>query len=385
MHHDISLPGVPSADLIRPEMPNLGQAAQDLKREKSRAFGPLYGKGDRTLGHEIHSMRRTNILGHTAPELQPEPGFGPALLSPGREIKNLDPVMKSSSLEPIDKQRKNLAVSQAQVRETFEPLVSERRGAASYGATPVAGGVRQQLPLDNTKSHGSAPSQAQSSRRCDSSAQQDQRAQNCGSTSDSSDVLEINRHELLGSETQRSQSLVPKPHDGKDGNLRSGDATPQAHEERTYRPPLSQTQDVRRNVFSLPQGQANRNYLSGVADRQGVTDIGLEAKDTIVPRIRGTVAVESRSGGSLNHQVQGGGSYGPVIPGTSGTQSLGLPSVDGQEGFVTYGQEAKHLSHAEVTKSKAVSIPGQAGRNTQATSKSKALSLYTITMSLFIL
>ncbi len=209
MHHDVSLPGVSTADLIGPEMSNLGQALQDLKREKSRIYGQLYGNRDRILGHEIPSMRRTNVLGHTAPELPPETGFGPALLPPGREVKSLDPVVKASNLGPLthlDKQRKGLSVSQAQVGESYEPMVSERRVVASYGATPTAGGVRQQVPLDNTRSLGSAPSQVQTSRRCDLSGERDQRAQNCGSTSDSSDALEINRHELLGSETQRSLS-----------------------------------------------------------------------------------------------------------------------------------------------------------------------------------
>lgn len=370
MHDGISLPGVSTADLGGPEMANLGQAVQDLKRETSRALGPSYGKRDRSLGPEMPSMRRSNILGPTAPELQPETGFRPAALPPGSEVKSLNPIVKSSRLgpmTPLDKQSKGLGLAVSQGGESYEPVASER----SHGAMLAAGGVRQQLPLDkdNIRSLGSASSQVQSARDYDSPIQPYQRAKNCGSTSDLSDVLEINRHELLGSETQRTQSLVPQPHVGKDSK-HLGRATPQAQGERTYQLPFSQTQDVRSNIFSL-QSQATRSYLSAVADKQGVKD--LVAKDTNGPRVRGTV--ENRSRGSLNLQVQGGGSYGPVIPGASGTQSLGIASVD--------VQEAKHLPHTEhdVTKSKALSIPGQTGRNTQATSKSKALSLYTITMS----
>lgn len=381
MHDDISLSGVSTADLGGPEMANLGQGVQDLKREKSGALGPSYGR-DRTLEPEMSSMRRTNVLGATAPELQAETGFRPAVLPPGREVKSLDPVVKSSSLgpmTPLDKQSKSLAVSQAQVGESYEPMVSERRGTASLGAILVTGGVRQKLPLDkdNIRSLGSTSSQVQRARGYDSSRQQNQRAKNCGSNSDLSDVLEINLHELLGTETQ---SLVPRSHDGK-GSKHLGRSSPQAQEERTYRLPSSQTQDVRGSIFPLPQGQATRNYLSAAADRQGVKD--LVAEDTNRPRIRGTVVVESRRRGALNLQVPRGRSYGPVIPGASEIQSLGIASVEGQEGkdFTADVQEAKHLPHAEreVTKSRALSIPGQTGRNTQATSKSKALSLYTIT------
>lgn len=368
MHDDISLSGLSTADLGGPEMAKLGQTVQDLKREKSRALGPSYGR-DTTLEPEIPSMRRTNVLGATVSET----GLRPAVLPTGRDVKSLDPVVKSSSLGPVtplDKQSKRLAVSQAQVGESYEPMVSERRGTARFGAILVTGGARQKLPLnkDNIRSLGSTSSLIHRARDYDSSMQQNQRAKNCGSPSDLSDVLEINRHELLGSETQ---SLVPQPHVGKDSKLLAG-ATPQAQEERTYGLPSSQTQDVRGSIFSLPQGPATRNYFSAVADRQGVKE--LVAEDTNEPTIRGTVAVETRSRASLNLHVQGRRSYAPVIPGASETQSLGIASVQGQEGkdFTADVQKAKHLPHAEheVSKSKALSIPPQTGRNTQATSKS---------------
>lgn len=380
MHDDISLPGVSTADLGGPEMAGLGQDAQDLRREKSRALGPSYGKRDGTLGPEMSNMRRTSALDVTA-----ETGFRPAGLPPGRDIKSLDPEVKSSSLgpmTPLDEQSKSLAVSQAQGGDSHEPLLSERRGATNHGATLAAGGVRQQLPLDkdNIRSLGSASSQAHRAR--DSFTQRNQRARNCGPTRDLSDLLEIYRHERLGSEPQRGQSLAPQPHVGKD-HEQLGRATPQAHGERTYRLPPSQTQDVRSSTFSLPRG--TRNSLSAAAGRQHAKDLRLEAKDTNVPRVRGTAAVENRSRGYLNLQAQGGRRYGPVIPGAGGIQSLGVASVEGQEstGFTAEGQEAKHLSNAEheATKSKTLSIPGQTGRNPQGTSKSKDLSLHKITMS----
>lgn len=334
MHDDISPPGVSAADLGGPQMANLGQAVQDLKREKSRVYG------DRTLGPEMPDMRRSNIH---------------------------DLAVKASSLgpmTPLDKQSKGLglAVSQAQGGESYEPTVLERRGAANHGAALAAGGVRQPLLQDNIRSLGSSSSQVQSARDYASSIQQNQRGPNCGSTRDLSDVLGINQHELLGSEAQRTQGLVPQPHVGKAGkHLGQGEGT--------YQLPLSQAQDGRSSVFSLPQVQGS--YLSAVADGQGVKD--LVAKEKSGPRIRGTVAVENHSQGSLSLQAQGGGSYGPVIPG-------GLASVEGQEAksFTADGQKSKHLSHAE---SKALSVPGQTGRNDHATSKSKALTLHTIIMS----
>lgn len=376
MHDDISLPGASTADLGGPEMARLGQTVQDLMREKSRALGPSYGK---TLGPEMAGMRRTNILGATAPEAHAGIGFRPAVLTPGREVKSLDSKLKSSSLgrmTPFDKDSESLAVSQGGVGENSDSLVSLKRGTASHGATLVTGGVRQQLPLeDNIRGLGHVPSQVQRAQDSDLSSQQNQWVKNCGSTRGLSDALGINRHELLGSETQRGQGLVPQPHAGKDSK-HLGHASPQT---------LPQTQDVRGNIFSPPQGQAARNYVSALADRQGVKDLGLVAQDTSVPRIRGTIAVDNNGRGSPNLQVQGGGNYAPVIPGTSGTQSLGVPSVEGQRanGYIADGKKAKHLSHAEHegTKSNPLSVPGQTGRNTQASSKSKAMSLHSITTS----
>ncbi|XP_056256569.1 spidroin-1 isoform X1 [Seriola aureovittata] len=350
------IPGVSAADLGGPELAGLGQAVQDLKREKSRALAPLYGKHDRTLGPEI-PVGRGSVLGPAEPELQA-----------GREAKGLGPVIKSSSLGstmPLDKPSKTLglAVSQARGGESYEPMVLKRKSTTGRGATLAAGGVRQQLPLKkDIGSLSSASSRVQSAKDYDSSIHQNRRAKNCGSTSD----LEINQHELLGSETQ-SQSLVPRPHLGKDGR-HLGHETPQAQTEKTYPLPLTQTQDLGGNIVSLPTGQGTRNYLSAAADRQGVRDLGLVTKDTNGFRIRGTVAVENRSHGSLNLQVQGRGSHGPVIPHASGTQSLGIASVEGQEAksFTAGTQERKGIYH-DAKEPKALTVPRQTERSNRAT------------------
>ncbi|TKS91399.1 hypothetical protein D9C73_026402 [Collichthys lucidus] len=156
---------------------------------------------------------------------------GPELAGLGQSVEDL----KRRALGP------EMQVSQAQVGEGQERVVSERRGTGSHGAALSAGGVRQQLPVDkdNIRSLGSAST----------------------------------------------------------------------------------------------QGQATRDYLSAVADVQGVKDLGLVAKDKNEPRIRGTVTVKNHDyRGSL--QAQGRGSYGPVIPGASGTQSLGVTTEERQEGFI---------------------------------------------------
>ena len=68
---------------------DLGQAVQDLKTAKSRAFGSLFP------GSEIPNMRRSSIFGPTAPELQEKTGFRPDVLSPGTQAKSFDPLVKS--------------------------------------------------------------------------------------------------------------------------------------------------------------------------------------------------------------------------------------------------------------------------------------------------
>lgn len=347
-------------------MAALGQAVRDLKRAKSRALGFLFlGKQDRNLGPEMPNMRRSSILGPTAPELQAETGFRPAILLPGTLVKSLDPLGKSSSLGPttfLDKPSKSLgpAVSAAQGGEIYEPTVSKRKSTASHGATLATGGAIQQQPVDVDAIRNPG-----SDRDYDSSVQRNQQAKNCGSTRDLLDGLEMEKYrELLASEAQRTQSLVPQPRVGEDSK-HLGRATPQAQGEETYR--LSQSQDARTDIFSLASGQKTRIYLSAAADRQAAEHLGLAGKDSNRLRIRGTVAVENHNHGSANPQIQRVRSNVPVIPSASGTKSLGIASAG--------GQKTKGLFHAEhdVRESKALDIPEQSGRKTQGTSKSKAL------------
>lgn len=322
-----------------PELASLGQAFQDLKREKSRALGSLYGRG--------------NVLDLSRPELQ-------------AGLQSRNPVVMPSnpaSSIPLD-------VSHVQEGDGYDPTVLKRKSSTSHGATLTAGGVQQQLPLKspNMRRLTSGLSQAKSGKATDSSLRRNQQTPNCGSASDLSDALE-----LLGLETQEPHGSVPRPQVSKDGKY-LGHTSPQGKP--TDPLPRSQTQEARRLISSLPLGQGARNPLLAVEDRQGVKDLGLVAKDGNGLRIRGTVAVEKR--GSL--QVHGGRNYGPVYPSTSGSQGLDMVSVERQEAkrVTANGQEAKHLPHAErdVIEPKALGLPGQTVRNNQATSKSKALSFY---------
>ncbi|XP_037331258.2 spidroin-1 isoform X3 [Pungitius pungitius] len=340
-------PGVSAADLGGPQMANLGQASQDLKREKSRAFGPSYGD---TTQAGMPNTRRSDVP--TDPYLQEQTGFRPAALPHGREIKSLDLLGESLSrrpLTPLDKHSKGLgaAASQARGGEGFDPAVLERRRAANHAAALAAMGARPQLP----PVEGNTGTRLHDARDYDPTVQQNQQATNCGSTRDLLDMLGIPHQEQLGSETQRTRGPVLQPQVDKDGN-------PLGRGERTHPRPLPQTQDGRGNSFPLPPGQGTSSYLSAIAE-----DLGRVAKDKSGPGIRGTVAVD--------RSLRAGGSHGPVIPGERGTQSLGIAAVEGHEAktFTPDGQKVKHLSLAErdVRGSKA-SIPGQTGRNDQATS-----------------
>lgn len=349
VHDDIFLPGASSADSGGHEIPEPGQQIQDLIGQKKKLMVPLYGR-KQTLEAGPGGVRSTTVLGATAPDLQTNTGFRSSLLPPGGEVKSLDPVGKSSSLghmTPFDKQSKILA--QAQLRGGYVPTVSEGRGAVGLGAGLAPGGVRQKLPgdKDGIKS------------------QPNPWAKNCRSTGDPSSHLEF-----LGSE-----SFGPQDHAGEDKEA-PGPVTRQAQEERVYQPLSSQNRRFEGSIFSLSQSQVPRNPLATAADRQGVRDLLTE--DTNAPRIGGTVE-NHRS--ALNPQPQRGRNWAPAIPGTGAAQSWGsIPSVEGQEDVTADVLEDKRLPKArqEVTKPKALSVPGHSGRGTQAPSKSKALSSYTI-------
>lgn len=359
-----------AADLGGPELASLSQAVQHLKREKSTTLGSLNGNRDRTLVPEM-PLGIGSVLGPSTPELQ-------------AEVKSLDPVVKSPSLGSTIP----LEDSQVQRGASYDPTLLKTNCTASHGATLTAGGVQQLLPLKkrNIIRQISASSQGQSARDHDSAIQQNLQAQNYRSTGDLSDVMEIICRECLGSETQGTQSLVPQPQVSKESK-HLGHVTSQG--QKTHPLPRSITHDVRSHTSARPLGQGTRNYLYAVADRDDVKDLGLAAKDRNGLRIRGTIAVEKRARGSLNLQVEGRGGYGQVFPGTGGSQGLDIASVERQEarGFTADGQEAKHLLHAEwdVTEPKALIIPGQTGRNNQATSKSKAFGFHHINVCNFLI
>ncbi|XP_044188302.1 uncharacterized PE-PGRS family protein PE_PGRS20 isoform X1 [Thunnus albacares] len=340
---------------------DLGQAVQDLKTAKSRTLGSLF------LGPEMPDMRRSSIIGHTAPELQKETGFRPDVLSPGTQVKSLDPLVKSPSLGPttfLDKISRSLGrpVPPARGGEIYGLTFSQRKSTASHGATMATGGARQQHPVDedNIRNLGS-------SRDYDSSIQKSQQARNYGSTRDLSDASEMEKYrELLASEAQRAQGLAPQPRIGKDGK-HLGLATPQAQGEETYQ--LSQSQDTRTYIFSLPPpSQRSRIYLSAGADGQGVENLELAGKYPNSLKISGTVVAQNHNQASANPQMQRVESNVPVIPGASGTKNLA--SAGGQEGKGLF--QAEH----DGREPKALDIPEQTGRSTQGTSYNGGVGTY---------
>lgn len=343
MHDDIFLSGVSAADLGGPELATLGQAVQDLKRENSRKLGSMYGNRHRPFEPDM-SMGRGSVVGASTPESQ-------------AEVESLGLVSKSSSLGstvPLD-------ASRVETGGIYDPMVLKSKSATSHQTALSAGGVQQQVPLRKDDSRKIIPSSSQV--QSGSSPQQSRQLQNCGYTGD---VLEINQHELLGSEAQRNQRFVPQPHVSK--QLRC--ATLKAQGEGSDPLPRSQTEDARSHLSSLLRGQGNRDYLSALGDRQGLTD-----QDKNRLRIRGTVSVENRSHGSLNLQVRGKESYRQVFPGAH--TAPGLDMKQAAKGFTADGQKDQRLSQVEhdAIDPKSLPVPG---RNTQATSKSKALSFFTM-------
>ncbi|CAI5676245.1 unnamed protein product [Oreochromis niloticus] len=340
-------PGVSAEHLVGPEMASQGQAVQDLKREKIRGLDS-FGKQGRMHAPEIPDMRKGSTLGPTTPELHA-----------GKEVKSCDPTVLSSSLghtTPTDQ------------GQSKHPAIPKRKVAPNHEAILGAGGPRRQLPVDkdNIQSLGSYSSQ--SARDYDSSKRESQRVENCGSPIDLSDVLENSR---LGSGIQKGQSSVPQTHVGEE--LRHlGSTTSQKEKDKTSRLPFSEAEDVRRRIYATPLDQRIRDYFSAVADRQRVK--GLLAENANGIRIRGTVTVQDGRYSTANLPAKGGRRYGAVIPGTSGTLSVGMASnrADGQEapGFIGDGQSAKQNSQTEhdVRKPKALPIPGQTGRNAQTPS-----------------
>lgn len=230
MHDDVSLPGASSsaADLGGPEAAGPGQALEDLKRKKSRAESRGYGTHGGTVGAEVPVERRTSV-----PQIHAR-----------IEVRNLNPVIRPSSLRPtmpLDTQDKLLGI-----------------GVPQTHGRPDAGAGRQRYrPRDpfipdkpNIKDYESPESE----------------------------VLDVSRSGLLGSETHRTQGLVPQLHTGKAGKYLGRTNPPP--QDRTYPPP----QDPRPNLLSTSQRQETRDPLFVQANRQD--EGGAGAKDKIRPKIR---------------------------------------------------------------------------------------------------
>ncbi|XP_008414577.1 fibroin heavy chain isoform X2 [Poecilia reticulata] len=139
-------PGVSAADLGGPEGASLAQAAQDLKREKSRAV-------DEMLGEREQSLRRSNVFGLTVPRIHAR-----------IEVQRLNPNVPPSNPRPsfpLDKQNKILSGK-------YEP--------GGHEAMLAGAGRNRQLPVDqDVKSLDSYNSGLQNPRE---TANQD--AKNCG-------------------------------------------------------------------------------------------------------------------------------------------------------------------------------------------------------------
>ncbi|RVE69880.1 hypothetical protein OJAV_G00082320 [Oryzias javanicus] len=274
--YPVTRPGVAAAENGEPDVAGLGQAAPDLKREKSTALGNQFNRKP-----EMPGMRRTGVLGPNPPESHA-----------GVEIKSLDPLFQSSDLRPaapLDRQlgALGLDVSGAQGVGPLGALVPRRKGTLGPEATPAPGGRRGHLPVskDDIRTLGSAYSRLH--KDFVPSGQQIPKAKNCGSPL--SEVLE--------------------------------------QKERTYRP---LAKDPRSDVLSV---QGSRDYLPSLADRQDA---------------KGPLAKHKNS---------------PTDP-----RGLDLALEREAHGFT--GEEARPLSQAERIERnpKALPIPGQAERRTQAAS-----------------
>lgn len=222
---------------------------------------------------------------------------------------------------PLDQQNPHLGLGASHARPEDKP-----KGTTDHGAALAAADVRRPLPTDRDHIRGLA-----SPRDFDPSMQQKPTA-NCGSLLE---LLKSKRPEVSGPEPQGAQTLNPS-----------------AQRERTDHLPLLQGQDLRKYKSLPPQGQPTTGDLSVLAVRQDPSGPADKIPDRF--KLRG-IAESGRPG------------FGPVIPAETGEE---------REIQVFPPEDAKHLSEANPikTSSKAVHVPGQTGRRTQAPSKSTALS-----------
>ncbi|XP_014905257.1 fibroin heavy chain isoform X2 [Poecilia latipinna] len=197
-------PGVSAADLGGPEGASLAQAAQDLKREKSRAV-------DEMLGEREQLLRRSNVFGPTVPRIHAR-----------IEVKRFNPNVPPSNLRPsfpLDKQDKILGGK-------YEP--------GGHEAMLAGAGINRQLPVDqDAKSLDSYNSGLHNPRE---TANQD--VKNCGAPAGLSEMLGFS------------------PSEGKAGKRFGCKNLP------------AQGQDGRSDVFSTVQRQAAINPLTAPESSQ---------------------------------------------------------------------------------------------------------------------
>lgn len=181
MHDDISLPGVSAADLGGPEGASLAQAAQDLKREKSRVV-------DEMLGEREQSLRRSNVFGPTVPRIQAR-----------IEVKRFNPSMPSSNLRPsfpLDKQNK---------------LLGGKYELGGPEAMLGGAGINRQLPVDqDIKSLDSYNSGLHNPRET-----ANQEAKNCGAPAGLPEMLGINPSEVKAGKRFGCKNLPAQGQDGR--------------------------------------------------------------------------------------------------------------------------------------------------------------------------
>ncbi|XP_016896332.1 fibroin heavy chain isoform X2 [Cynoglossus semilaevis] len=299
------VPGVSAADLGGPGLDSLGKTIQDLRRKQLRDFVRLYGHRYKSLG-PLLPPGSDAVLGHSASQLQT-----------GGQVRLLDKVFESAGLG------QNPGFDELQARGgqgSFGPMIVKRKSI-----TVAAGGVTRQLPLEKYDIGHRDSVLTPRPEDGDPSIQQNQQMLNCGFTGDLSEFLK----------TEIIQGSVSRPDSGKDGK----DVTADAQKENT-RPETQQP--------------------AVTADKQGDKDLGVGTEDTNKIRIRGTVAVEHRSGGSLSLQ----GKVGLLVPRAGDGQGVGIGVSEKQEakGVTAEGQSAEQYA---IKEPKVLNIPRQTGRNDQ--------------------
>ncbi|XP_061761554.1 translation initiation factor IF-2 isoform X3 [Nerophis ophidion] len=296
LHDDMSLSGVSAADVGGLEKATQGQAAQDGKRAKSGALGAPLGGPEGTLGVERSNKERGSALGPTAPELDTDSSFAPAVLVTGIETKSLDP-----KLEPnLGAQSLGLAVSSTPAGVTLDPLFLKRKISASHGATRPSGVAPKPESLDQDKLRTiDASYPAQNGRGNEASRLQRWKIINCGSSRN------------LGHHLARATPQAPRPETFD--LLPAPDANPLARL-RATRIMLAPEQK-RRDVLGIPAQNSNEWKISGTSSKQPSNLQTQEVQRSSIPL---TPQAGLGVGGGQEGYGQGNFLGGGLVPGAYG-------------------------------------------------------------------